>query len=90
MTERRILGWNQLRNLCINNGWCDLMDVETYNTLLEVADSENVTTENIFWLSVKIYHGTKYYREQGLDSKECIEDIAYEIGCKCVSTFAMN
>lgn len=90
MTERRMLGWNELRNLCINNGWCDLMDVETYNNLLEVADSENITTENIFWLSIKIYHGTKYYKELCLDSKESIEDIAYEIGSKCVTMFSMK
>ncbi len=85
VVEIRKLGHDQLRRLCIDMGWCNHVDNERYNELLEYADKADITSGDILYIAQRIDEFTA-----GNDYNGHVDSICCEIARRCWPIFTIK
>lgn len=90
--EVRMLGASRLRALCIKEDWYTGGTNEEYAVLLDMAQREGITTDDIVEMATDIYEHSeeamnRLKRAAGYDGGECLKHIMYCIAEKCVTFF---
>ena len=90
--EVRRLGSMELRALCIKEDWYTGGTNEEYANLLDMANRENVTTDDIVEMATDIYEHSevamdKLKRAAGYDIGECLKHIMFAIAERCTTFF---
>lgn len=80
--EIRTLGFFDMRALCIRQNWCTHMGNEEYGALLERADADNLTTEDIVWLTERICEASDMH-PGCYTAEEFFDHVAFEILDAC-------
>lgn len=83
--EIRKLGHDQLRQLCIDMGWCNHVDNDRYNELLEYADRTDITTKDILYIAQRIDEFTA-----DNDYNGHVDSICCEIARRCWPMFTIR
>jgi hypothetical protein len=83
--EIRKLGHDQLRQLCIDMGWCNHVDNERYNELLEYADKADITSGDILYIAQRIDEFTA-----DNDYNGHVDSICCEIARRCWPIFTIK
>lgn len=85
--ETRRMGMNELRQLCIDNNWCDLFYEEEYRKFLRMSGyrKNNITTKQLFEMATKIRLYTSH-----IDEHVEITDIMFELAAICNTTFEIE
>ena len=79
--EVRVLGAMQLRGLCIEKDWYTKGTNREYSALLEMANRENITTDDIVEMATDIMEHSEINPEME------ITDIMFAIARKCTTCF---
>ena len=80
--EIRRLGCCDMRALCIKHDWCTHMDNDEYRVLLDRAECDNLTTEDIVWLANTICNASDIPGGMRMRD-EFFEFVAFEILDAC-------
>lgn len=83
--EIRKLGHDQLRQLCIDMGWCNHVDNDRYNELLEYADKADITSADILYIAQRIDEFTA-----DNDYNGHVDSICCEIARRCWPMFTIR
>lgn len=75
--EVRTVDMENLRSLCISNNWYTSGNNKQYSALLNMCETENLTTENIVEMAEDIYAHSQLDNDHS--AKEHIENICFEI-----------
>lgn len=81
-TEERKMFADDLRRLCIRNNWFTRGNNDEYNTFLNMAKKENITTDDIVELAEQIIE------HSNLAEGETMTNIMFELASICHSLFA--
>lgn len=85
VVEIRKLGHDQLRQLCIDMGWCNHVDNDRYNELLEYADKADITSADILYIAQRIDEFTA-----DNDYNGHVDSICCEIARRCWPMFTIR
>ena len=85
VVEIRKLGHDQLRQLCIEMGWCNHVDNDRYNELLEYADKADITSTDILYIAQRIDEFTA-----DNDYNGHVDSICCEIARRCWPMFTIR
>lgn len=90
--EVRKLGSMELRALCIKENWYTGGANEEYAELLDKANRENITTDDIVEMATDIYSHSeeamrKLQHQAGYDFRECMTHIMFLIAENCHTYF---
>lgn len=90
--EVRKLGATALRALCIREDWYTGGDNEEYSRLLNMANRENITTDDIVEIATDIIEHSdmaveRYRKSGGLSFGECYTHVMFLIAEKCYTYF---
>jgi hypothetical protein len=90
--EVRHLGASQLRALCIKEDWYTGGTVNEYGNLLDMAERENITTDDIVEMATDIYEHSeeamnRLKRAAGYDMSDCLKHIMFAIAERCTTCF---
>lgn len=90
--EVRYLGASQLRALCIKEDWYTGGTNKEYAELLDKAENENITTDDIVEMATDIYEHSeeamsRLKRAAGYDMSECLKHIMFAIAERCTTYF---
>lgn len=82
----KTIDFYDLRNLCIRKNWYTNGSTSEYNNMLQIANKENITAEDIYKTAVDIIEHSNlenYANSCGMntDDNEFIENVMYEIEC---------
>lgn len=80
--EERKMFADDLRRLCIRNNWFTRGNNDEYDTFLNMAKKENITTDDIVELAEQIIEHSE------LAEEETITSIMFELASICHSLFA--
>ena len=85
VVEIRKLGHDQLRQLCIDMDWCNHVDNDRYNELLEYADKADITSADILYIAQRIDEFTA-----DNDYNGHVDSICCEIARRCWPMFTIR
>lgn len=77
--EDRYITAMELRNLCVRNNWYTCGDNEEYAKLFQMADKENLTTDDLVALAKDIKEHSNTYDE--------VPEICFQLADIAVSVF---
>lgn len=82
-TERRILGMSKLRSVCIKENWYTSGTSEEYYNLLNMAEKENITTDDLVEMASDIVEHT-YELVNNMDD-EMFKNVMFIIANACTT-----
>ena len=90
--EVRRLGSMELRSLCIKEDWYTGGTNEEYAVLMDMANRENITTDDIVEMATDIYEHSesamdRLKRAAGYDIGDCLKHIMFAIAERCTTCF---